>query len=161
MPTMAYVVRRPKGRWEIRESFSTRAGPRARTLATFRTLSLEVIERAARAAHARFDRDGLVRAARRAGVPFQTSEADALARSLLRSVARGAKVRPGLGRLLVDRLGDAGAHSVDESLAGWIGATPEERAAALVDLLGLADRLPKPRKGTLRFPGLSPARLRA
>ena len=42
---MAFVVRRPKGRWEIRESFVGPSGPRARTLASFRVLSEDVIER--------------------------------------------------------------------------------------------------------------------
>ena len=45
MPTMAYVVERRSGHWEIRESVHTAAGPRARTLATFRMLTDEVLER--------------------------------------------------------------------------------------------------------------------
>jgi hypothetical protein len=158
---MAFVVSRPHGRWEIRESYATDDGPRARTLASFRSLSPAVIERASRSAHTPFDPARIVRAAKRAGVPFEPSPGDSLAEALLRSVTRGANVRPGLRRLIHDRFRDVGARSVDESLADWIGATLEERGAALVDLLGLADRLPKPRRGKLRFPGLSPSRLRA
>ncbi len=152
---MAYVVRRPLGRWEIRESYATGAGPRSRTLATFRALSPKVIERAAGAAQTHFDPNRLLRAARRAGVPFEPAPGDAIATSLIRGIACGERVRPGLRRLLRDRLDASQIRPVDESLAEWIGATPEERAAALVDLLGLADRLPRPRAGPLEFPRLA------
>lgn len=159
---MAYVVRRPKGRWEIRESSLTPAGPRARTLATFTTLTPAVIERAEAAAHTTIDRERLARAARRIGVPFEQSPADTLAKSLIRAVGRGTTMRPGLRRLLHQRLGACGPmpREVDESLADWIGCTAQERGAALVELLGLADRLPRPPKKRLEFPGLSPSRLR-
>jgi transcriptional regulator with XRE-family HTH domain len=50
--------------------------------------------------------------------------------------------------------------AADDSFVDWIGASLEQRGAALVDLLGLADRLPKPPKGPLRFPRLSPASTR-
>lgn len=157
---MAYVVRRPGGRWEIRESYVSACGPRARTLVTFRALSPALLERARRAAHRPIEAERLVRAARRAGVPFEPAPGDALAQSLLRGIVRGEKVRPGLRALLLNCLGGAPVRSVDEALAEWIGASSEERAAALVDLLGLADRLPRPRRGSLRFPGLSPSRSR-
>lgn len=156
---MAYVVRRPAGRWEIRESYTSDGGPRARTLATFRVLSPEVIERASKRARSPFDRERLLRAGKRAGVPFAPAPGDALAASILRGIGRGDRIRPGLRSLLINRLG-VPPRSVDESLADWIGASMHERGAALVDLLGLADRLPKPSKSMLRFPGLSPSRLR-
>jgi hypothetical protein len=156
---MAFVVRRPGDRWEIRESIMTKAGPRAHTLASFKELSPEVIERAVARARTRVDRESLRRAVKRAGVPFERAPEDALAESLLRSVARGATVRPGLRRLLLDRLDGAkrGAEH-DDSFIEWIGASLEARGAALVDLLDLADRLPQSRRGPLRFPRLSPTR---
>lgn len=157
---MAFVVRRPQGRWEIRESFATDRGPRARTLVTFKTLSPQVIKRAVRAAKRPLDPGELVRAARRAGVPVALTEGESLAQSLLRHITHGGAVRPGLRRLLLDRLSGEPAPSVDGSVAEWIGASPEERGAALVDLLGLVDRLPVRRPAPLRFPRLSPTRSR-
>lgn len=157
---MAYVVRRPRGRWEIRESFTTPDGPRARTLASFTTLTPTVIARAARAARTSLDPAALLHAARRVGVPLAPKPADALARSLLRTVAQGEEIRPGLRRLLRDRLteNEDATHPIDESIAEWIGASPEERAAALIDLLGLVDRLPAPRHAPLRFPRMAQPR---
>ena len=154
---MAFIVRRPAGRWEIRESYSTAEGPRARTLVTFKSLSPHVIERAVRTANSPVDRGGLIRAAKRIGVPVEQPEGDALAQSLLRSLARGERVRPGLRKLLIERLGGTPKQQIDESVADWIGASPKDRGAALVDLLGLVDRLPKPRRTPLRFPGFRPA----
>jgi hypothetical protein len=40
---MAFVTVRPRGTFEIRESAQTAAGPRSRSLATFRVLDDEVI----------------------------------------------------------------------------------------------------------------------
>jgi hypothetical protein len=62
---MAYVVARPKGRFEIRESVHTPKGPRARSLANFSHLSDVVLVRANERATRPFDR-GAVRAAARA-----------------------------------------------------------------------------------------------
>lgn len=150
---MAYVVRRPAGRWEIRESYSTPAGPRARTLVTFQTLIPEVIDRAARAAKTNFDARAVVRSAKRAGTPIAPSPADSRAIALVRSLARDEPIRPGLRRMLADRLS---GRPVDDDLAEWIGASTTARGEALVDLLGLADRLPGPRRTPLRFPRLVP-----
>ncbi len=52
---MAYVVARPKGRFEIRESVHTHKGPRARSLANFARLSDEVLATARRRASRPFD----------------------------------------------------------------------------------------------------------
>lgn len=157
---MAYVVARPRGRWEIRESFSTPEGPRARTLVTFSELSDDVIARAARRSETPFNPEDVRRAARRAGVPFERNPADALAEELVRRISHGQNLRPGLARLLRDRLEESVVSGrIDESLGEWIGASSEERGAALVDLLGLADHLPKSRPSPLEFPGLSRARL--
>lgn len=152
---MAFVVRRSGGRWEIRESVATKAGPRSRTLATFKILSPKVIDRAVDAARGSVDRADLVRSAKRAGVPFELPRGDALARDLLRSVAQGEYISPGLRRMVADRLGGATDHAIDDSLAGYLGASLEERGRALVDLLDLGDSLPHAQSGPLRFPPFS------
>jgi hypothetical protein len=59
---MAFVVARPKGRFEIRESVHTPQGPRARSLANFKELDEEVLARARRRATRPFDTNA-VRAA--------------------------------------------------------------------------------------------------
>jgi hypothetical protein len=150
---MAFVVRRPGGRWEIRESYVSPNGPRARTLASFRELTSDVIDKAVRRSGGRLERDDIERAAKRAGAPAERPEADRLAEGLLRSLARGERVRPELRRLLVRDL--EARHPVDDSFTEWFGASLEERAEALVQLLDLADNMPHRREGPLRFPRLS------
>jgi hypothetical protein len=66
---MAYVVARPKGRFEIRESVHTPKGPRARSLANFSRLSDDVLETARRRAGRPFDATAVRASARRAGCP--------------------------------------------------------------------------------------------
>jgi hypothetical protein len=66
---MAYVVARPRGRFEIRESVHTPKGPRARSLANFAELSDEVLATARRRASRPFDADAVRSSARRAGTP--------------------------------------------------------------------------------------------
>ena len=63
---MAYVVIRPKGRYEIRESVNTPKGPRARSLANFARFSDEVLERARKRARRPFDREAVRAAAQQA-----------------------------------------------------------------------------------------------
>jgi len=63
---MAYVVTRPKGRFEIRESLHTPKGPRARSLANFAHLTDEVLDRARRRASRPFDSEAVRAAAERA-----------------------------------------------------------------------------------------------
>jgi hypothetical protein len=63
---MAYVVARPKGRFEIRESVHTPKGPRARSLANFSQLSDEVLARAGQRANRPFDSDAVRASAARA-----------------------------------------------------------------------------------------------
>jgi hypothetical protein len=63
---MAYVVARPKGRFEIRESVHTPKGPRARSLANFSVLSDDVLARARERASRPFDADAVRAAAARA-----------------------------------------------------------------------------------------------
>jgi hypothetical protein len=66
---MAYVVARPRGRFEIRESVHTDKGPRARSLANFAHLSDEVLATARARASRPFDAEAVRASARRAGVP--------------------------------------------------------------------------------------------
>jgi hypothetical protein len=62
---MAYVVARPRGRFEIRESVHTPMGPRARSLANFSELSDDVLARARQRASRPFDADAVRAAAAR------------------------------------------------------------------------------------------------
>jgi hypothetical protein len=64
---MAYVVTRPNGRFEIRESVHTLKGPRARSLANFATFTDEVLERARKRASRPFDADAVRAALERVG----------------------------------------------------------------------------------------------
>jgi hypothetical protein len=68
---MAYVVARPKGRFEIRESVHTPKGPRARSLANFTRLTDEVLARASGRASRPFDGDAVRASAARAAAPAQ------------------------------------------------------------------------------------------
>ena len=136
----------------------TPSGPRARTLATFRMLTADVLARAAQAATRPFDAGEVRTTAWRAGAPVGESAADQAARTLLAEAAAGRLVAPGLRRLLVDRVGGAGPLpdlASGDSGAEWAGATPEERGRTLRDLLELTDHLPVRRRGALRFPRLT------
>jgi hypothetical protein len=56
---MAYVVARPRGRFEIRESVHTPKGPRSRTLANFEQLTDKVLDTARGRASRPFDLDAV------------------------------------------------------------------------------------------------------
>lgn len=158
---MAHVVARANGAFEIRESHSTASGPRSRTLASFRTLTPEVIEKAASRASKPLDAEQLRRAAARKGAPVQTPPADAAAAELLRQLEEGHEPRPPLLSLLREALaGSADRLSSNATAAAaWIGSSPQRRGEALIDLLLLVDSLPAPRRtksggeaGRQRFP---------
>ncbi len=108
---MAYVVARPKGRFEIRESVHTPKGPRARSLANFSQLSDEVLTRARERATRPFDTDAVRAAAERTITPRhqrpetrQFVEASRrMARSLERVPPEAARQDP--GDALIDLLG--------------------------------------------------------
>ena len=68
---MAYVVARPKERFEIRESVHTPKGPRARTLANFAVLTDAVVAAAQARATRPFDAVAVRAAAGRAGAPVE------------------------------------------------------------------------------------------
>ena len=151
---MAYVVPRSNGSWEIRESHLTDKGPRSRTLASFRTLDREAIERAQARASKALGAEEVRDAARRAGAPIALSEADTAAADLLRAIADGDRPRPALERALRDALVKGGrkASSNAQAAAAWIGASPERRGETLHDLLRLADSIPRKRRGSEREP---------
>jgi hypothetical protein len=124
-------------------------------LATFRCLDRKVLEHAGEAATTSLDAAAVVTAAHRAGAPVDVgSHADRAARDLLRAIVAGERPRPALRRLLVDALSAPGPPDAGDSIAEWLSASPAERGAVLRDLLDVGDRLPAPRRGSLRFPRL-------
>jgi hypothetical protein len=152
---MAYIVAHSTGAWEIRESHTTDAGPRSRTLATFRTLTPEVIERATSRSSKGLEESELRKAARRVGAPVAAPPSDRAAGELLGQLAAGKRPRPLLARLLIRALSAEEDQPTDnaEAAAAWIAATPERRGETLRDLLLLVDYLPQPRtRERARFP---------
>jgi hypothetical protein len=135
---MAYVVARPKGRFEIRESLHTPAGPRARSLASFDVLTDAVLAKAARRAQRPFDVGAVFASARRAGAP--------------------ATVGAGAGDDSRGRFVDA-SRRMARALQRPPAVRPIDPGAALIDLLGFADAVkrsqpPRP-PAPLEFPLLS------
>lgn len=161
---MAFVVAKPRGVFEIRESRSTPDGPRSKTLASFRELTDETLEKAGRRTAESIDEGEIRRAARRVGAPVQATPADGSARVLISELGKGKRLDPTLRDLLLDLLGDGTAprSSAPEtgdavrSVAAWMDSTPRERGNALVDLLLLADAVPSRgrRREPLEFPRL-------
>jgi hypothetical protein len=146
---MAYIVARKSEGWEIRESRATPAGPRARTLATFRTLTPDVLEHARTRSTGAINAQELRRAALQLGAPVSAESADRAAGELLAELSRGCGPRPALRQLLLDTLQDqptaAPGHRASDSAraaAAWVTATPHRRGETLRDLLLLTDRLP-------------------
>jgi hypothetical protein len=136
---MAYVVARPRGRFEIRESLHTPAGPRARSLAGFDVLTDPVLAKAARRAQRPFDAEAVLASGRRAGAPTTAGargERDGARERFVeasRRMARDLQRSPALG--------------------------PVDPGATLIDLLDFADAVarnqpPRPPE-PLEFPVLS------
>jgi hypothetical protein len=139
---MAYVVSRPRGRYEIRESVHTPKGPRARSLANFATLTDEVLRRARKRATRPFDADAVRASAARAGAPTprrRQGDMRKFAESSRRMAAALETQPPGAG------------------------SPSRDPGDALIDLLDLVAQVsafgPPRRPEPLRFPSL--ARLRA
>jgi hypothetical protein len=142
---MAYVVARPQGRFEIRESLHTQDGPRARTLAGFGVLTDEIMARAARRAQRPFDVEAVLASGRRAGAP----------------VAIGASRKTGDW----SNTAEASSRFVEASrrmalaLQQAPAAGTADPGAALIDLLGFADAVaasqPARPFAPLEFPVLS------
>src|SRR5690348_408771 len=149
---MAYVVATKPGRFEVRESVSTPEGPRSRTLASFREMTGETVERVQERAEKPPTAAELTRLALRAGAPVRGSELNQAAGETLRRIASGEQPDPKLRRLLIDALSDPGpdGQRTDSNLVSdaaraasqWMGVGVEDRAAALRDLLELADAIP-------------------
>ncbi len=150
---MAYVVRRPNGSWEIRESVTTPKGPRSRTLATFRRLSPGVVDKVVRRASRPTTAEEVRSALEKAGAV--ASAADDAARALLAEVAAGRPPSPGLRRLVLGMLSDPPAHDqAAEDAAEWFHASSEARGATLGDLLHFVDAMPPRPRGPLAYPPL-------
>jgi hypothetical protein len=146
---MAFVVARPGGRFEVRESRATARGPRARTLATFTALDDGVVAHVIERAESPVDIHALVHSARRAGaaVSVGASAVDIAARALLAELRAGNRPSPALAAALSDAVEpDVEVSDAVRAAASWSGASLEERGEALRDLLLLADRLPVPKR---------------
>lgn len=155
---MAFVVRKA-GQYEVRESRTTPAGPRATTLVTFRVLDDGVLRQARARAERPFDELAVRRRARTVGAPVAAADVVLAARGLLVELDRGASVPPALRAELLERLGAAVAPDLADGLGdglddalGWVGATDEARGWTVRDLLALTDSLPVSRPSPLRFP---------
>jgi hypothetical protein len=134
---MAYVVARPRGRFEIRESFHTANGPRSRTLAGFDVLTDNILTAAAERAQRPFDAQAVLRSARRAGARVRGASTGASRARRFVSASRG--MAYALGEPPIGARADAGA--------------------VLLELLGFADTVtaaqpPRPFE-PLVFPALA------
>ena len=147
---MTYVVARPNGRFEIRESVHTEKGPRARSLANFSLLTDEVLARAAGRATRPFDAGAVLGAAQRAGAPMPTTAT---------ATGNGPGTGPGRSR----RTFVASSRRMARSLGARPAAGRPDPGDALIDLLGFVAQItpfrPARAPEPLRFPPL--ARLRA
>jgi len=152
---MAFVARTRHG-FEIRESRATPDGPRSSTLATFAVLDDDVLARAARRSSGRFDGAEVRRRARRLGAPIAPAAVDAALGRLIVELDGGARPSAALAALAAERLRPyrrvEPPDSAEDALS-WLTATDEDRGRALRELLGLADRLPRPQRTRLAFPG--------
>jgi len=166
---VAYLARRPGGRFDIRESVLTARGPRSRTLATFRgALTSEVLERAGRRATRPLDLDRLRARAAGLGIPVSERRHDRAARELLAALRSGARLDPGLAHLLREALAAQPASPPPAPLrevAEWIGADDAQRGRALRDLLRVSDRIVRSRepvreREAVRFPRIRSRRAR-
>ena len=145
---MAYLVRRPGGKVQIRECARTERGPRSRMLAAFRdALNDQVLDQAARRAVRPLDREDLIAKAQAMGVGW-TSSTSVAARQLLQRLRRGRTLDPVLVGLLRKSIKDMAeaepADDLDEA-ADWVGASDGERGAALRGLLRLSDAIVRSR----------------
>ncbi|MGC1165202.1 MAG: hypothetical protein WA862_03760 [Solirubrobacterales bacterium] len=152
----------------MRESRSTPAGPRSRTLAGFKELTDATIEKVQARAAKPPSAAELRAAALKAGAPVAGEPVDEAARELLGLIANGKRVDPMLERLLLDALADDRGSRLAEPAATvsdsaraateWIDAGPRQRGETLRDLLLLSDALPvRIRSNEIGFPRLRSA----
>jgi hypothetical protein len=118
---MAYVVTRPKGRFEIRESLHTPHGPRARSLAGFEVLTDAVLATAAQRATRPFDAAAVIASGRRAGAPATAA------------LGAAGGIR-GSSKRFVEA-----SRRMALSLQRSPSSKPADPGASLIDLLGFAD----------------------
>jgi hypothetical protein len=125
---MAYIVARPRGRFEIRESVHTPKGPRARSLANFADLTDDVLATAGGRASRPFDAEAVRKSARRAGVPIRRRQrapgAAGTARTPRQFVASSRRM----------------AASLDPSRSA-AAAGRRDPGEALIDLLGFVEQV--------------------
>ncbi len=142
---MAFLVARKDGRFEIRESRATQAGPRSRTLASFRELDDDVLDRAAANAQRRFDRAAIQARAAELAVPRNTDRASRAARTLIAELRQGHRPAPSLVRLLRDELPAEPRPTPDtiEQAFEWLGKTDRQRGETIADLLDFGDAFPR------------------
>jgi hypothetical protein len=162
---LAYLVRRPAGRFDIRESVATPDGPRSHTLASFRgALTPEVLDGAERRASRPFDRARLQARAVELGVTVTERREDRAARGLLAALRTGTSIDPVLLSILKQIVGDLPAEPVPAALADvveWVGVDEARRGAALRDLLRLSDRIVRARRGVRTRPHVPFPRFRS
>lgn len=136
----------------------TSAGPRARTLATFRVLTDRVIAEAAARAQRSFDAEKIRTRAAALRAPRYSHEAAATARMLLGQLREGETLPPVLVSELRRVLPSSPSQVPDglESAVEWIGVDDATRGRALRDLVDVASRIPsRARPRRLSFPRLS------
>ncbi len=150
---MAYVVARPNGRFEVRESLHTPKGPRARTLAGFGVLTSEVLAAATARAQRPLDTNAVVESARRAGAQVRMSTSP----TTRAGVATTAKT------LDAQSEPDAAAIRFVEAsrrMAKSLRAKPHRQTRdpgdTLIDLLGFADEVASNQPARTREPLLFP-----
>jgi hypothetical protein len=152
---MAFVTKNRSGSWELRESRQTPAGPRSKTLATFKSLDHHHVLLAIERSESVLDEGTLVAAARKAGAPIALPPVEQAATKLLRAIGDGAALDPRLRELLLDVLSDGPNADVTNEVLGHIGKSAQERGAAVIDLLLLTDAIPRRESWSqLEFPGI-------
>jgi hypothetical protein len=155
---MASVTARRDGRYELRESVRTGAGPRSRTLATFRVLTDDILDRAVARASRPVDREAIRRRAQALGVPDGRQQQAQLARALMTQLRREGRPAGPWARLLADELRTRGrrAPALPDTLpplVEWLGSDARARGDALRELLRMTDRIPATREPRpLAFP---------
>jgi hypothetical protein len=149
---MAYVVARPRGRFEIRESVHTPQGSRARSLASFSELSEEVLRKAGERASRPFDADAVRASAARAG---------AVRAGAVRAGAPTPRPRRAAMRKFVESSRRMAA-TLETQPPGAGSSSPRDPGDALIDLLDLVTQVsafgPPRRPEPLRFPPLADLR---
>lgn len=153
---MAFVIRKPGQRFEIRESRHTPAGPRSKTLASFRILNRNVLRLAASRSAAPIDEASIARRAAELGAQVElVADVTEVALGLVESLRRGDDLKPGAAAMLKAVLGCRGGQVDDaaaQAAAEWIGTSDAKRGEALVELLLLGEQLPRRDRGEMAFP---------